>query len=175
MSPMVPLQRLVQIRPNPNSRVRARPFGTGLSLAPTVGVKAGIPEPPLWAQQATSKLYSEVPTTCRKLPMPWTPNDAERHTHKASTWNLRELWGENRQRVFGTNRRRRPRHPGSERGRRAAGGRLLAARFSQPGVLRPAAASSPHCAQKSLSEELSAVGSHRASMGARIANPEAQK
>jgi hypothetical protein len=24
--------------------------------------------------------------------MPWTPNDAERHTHKATTWELKELW-----------------------------------------------------------------------------------
>ena len=24
--------------------------------------------------------------------MPWTPNDAERHTHKATTWTLQELW-----------------------------------------------------------------------------------
>ena len=24
--------------------------------------------------------------------MPWTPNDAERHTHKATTWTLKELW-----------------------------------------------------------------------------------
>jgi len=24
--------------------------------------------------------------------MPWTPNDAERHTHKATTWPLKELW-----------------------------------------------------------------------------------
>ena len=24
--------------------------------------------------------------------MPWTPNDAERHTHKAITWELKELW-----------------------------------------------------------------------------------
>ena len=24
--------------------------------------------------------------------MPWTPNDAERHTHKATTWALQELW-----------------------------------------------------------------------------------
>jgi len=24
--------------------------------------------------------------------MPWTPNDAERHTHKATTWVLKELW-----------------------------------------------------------------------------------
>lgn len=24
--------------------------------------------------------------------MPWTAADAERHTHKASTWELRELW-----------------------------------------------------------------------------------
>jgi len=23
--------------------------------------------------------------------MPWTPNDAERHTHKATTWALKEL------------------------------------------------------------------------------------
>jgi hypothetical protein len=26
--------------------------------------------------------------------MPWTPNDAERHTHKAATWALKELWAE---------------------------------------------------------------------------------
>ena len=24
--------------------------------------------------------------------MPWTPNDAERHTHKATTWALKALW-----------------------------------------------------------------------------------
>ena len=24
--------------------------------------------------------------------MPWTANDAERHTHKATTWELKELW-----------------------------------------------------------------------------------
>jgi len=24
--------------------------------------------------------------------MPWTPNDAERHTHKATTRALKELW-----------------------------------------------------------------------------------
>jgi len=24
--------------------------------------------------------------------MPWTPNDAEKHTHKATTTELRELW-----------------------------------------------------------------------------------
>ena len=24
--------------------------------------------------------------------MPWTPDDAERHTHKATTWALKELW-----------------------------------------------------------------------------------
>jgi hypothetical protein len=24
--------------------------------------------------------------------MPWTPNDAERHTHKATTPMLKELW-----------------------------------------------------------------------------------
>jgi hypothetical protein len=24
--------------------------------------------------------------------MPWTPNDAERHTHKATTPTLKELW-----------------------------------------------------------------------------------
>ena len=24
--------------------------------------------------------------------MPWTPNDAERHTHRATTWVLKELW-----------------------------------------------------------------------------------
>jgi len=24
--------------------------------------------------------------------MPWTPKDAESHTHKATTWALKELW-----------------------------------------------------------------------------------
>jgi len=24
--------------------------------------------------------------------MPWTPDDAERHTRKATTWPLKELW-----------------------------------------------------------------------------------
>jgi len=24
--------------------------------------------------------------------MPWTVDDAERHTHKATTWELKELW-----------------------------------------------------------------------------------
>jgi hypothetical protein len=24
--------------------------------------------------------------------MPWTANDAERHSHKATTWELKELW-----------------------------------------------------------------------------------
>jgi hypothetical protein len=24
--------------------------------------------------------------------MPWAGNDAERHTHKATTWELKELW-----------------------------------------------------------------------------------
>ena len=24
--------------------------------------------------------------------MPWTPDDAERHTHKATSWALKELW-----------------------------------------------------------------------------------
>ena len=41
--------------------------------------------------------------------MPWTANDAERHTHKATTWELKELW-QSRQRILGTNRRRRPRY-----------------------------------------------------------------
>jgi len=24
--------------------------------------------------------------------MPWTPDDAERHTHRVTTWELKELW-----------------------------------------------------------------------------------
>jgi len=35
---------------------------------------------------------SEVPAICGTDQMPWTPNDAERHTHKATTWPLKELW-----------------------------------------------------------------------------------
>ena len=27
-----------------------------------------------------------------ELLMPWSPEDAERHTHKATTWELQELW-----------------------------------------------------------------------------------
>jgi hypothetical protein len=26
--------------------------------------------------------------------MPWTPKDAERHTHRATTWELKELWAQ---------------------------------------------------------------------------------
>ena len=26
------------------------------------------------------------------IKMPWTPDDAERHTRKATTWALKELW-----------------------------------------------------------------------------------
>jgi hypothetical protein len=26
------------------------------------------------------------------MPMPWTPDEAERHTHKAQTRELQELW-----------------------------------------------------------------------------------
>ena len=28
----------------------------------------------------------------KALKMPWTPKDAESHTHKATTWALKELW-----------------------------------------------------------------------------------
>jgi hypothetical protein len=32
------------------------------------------------------------PVVNRRLPMPWAPNEAERHTHKATTTELKELW-----------------------------------------------------------------------------------
>ena len=35
--------------------------------------------------------------------MPWTPNDAEKHTHKAITPELKELLGEGRERAPGKN------------------------------------------------------------------------
>ena len=57
--------------------------------------------------------------------MPWTPNDAERHTHKATTWELKELWAKVARRIPEANRRRRPRCPGGERRSRAAGGSQL--------------------------------------------------
>jgi hypothetical protein len=57
----------------------------------------------------------------------WAPDDAERHAHKATTWPLKELLGESRQRKPATNRRRRPRDTGSKfRGRAAGRSRLLA-------------------------------------------------
>jgi len=37
-------------------------------------------------------LQSEMSTVYGSLRMPWTPNDAERHTHKATTGVLKELW-----------------------------------------------------------------------------------
>jgi hypothetical protein len=53
--------------------------------------------------------------------MPWTPNDAERHTHKASTWNLKQLWAKVAfECLEPTTKAAR-----SERDRRPAGGRLL--------------------------------------------------
>jgi len=33
-----------------------------------------------------------MPAIYGSLIMPWTPNDAERHTHKATTPALKELW-----------------------------------------------------------------------------------
>jgi hypothetical protein len=38
------------------------------------------------------RLYSEGWVPCRSLQMPWTQNDAERHTRKATTPALKELW-----------------------------------------------------------------------------------
>lgn|SRR5579871_1718616 len=37
-------------------------------------------------------LHSEMPAIYGSLIMPWTPDDADRHTHKATTWALKELW-----------------------------------------------------------------------------------
>ena len=38
-------------------------------------------------------VLSEMPVICERLvKMPWTPDEAERHTHKATTWALKELW-----------------------------------------------------------------------------------
>jgi hypothetical protein len=33
-----------------------------------------------------------IPATNGRPNMPWTPDDAERHTHKATTPELKELW-----------------------------------------------------------------------------------
>jgi hypothetical protein len=34
----------------------------------------------------------DEPTPRWEIDMPWTPNDAQRHTHKATTPELQELW-----------------------------------------------------------------------------------
>ena len=67
------------------------------------------------------------------LQMPWTADDAERHTHKATMWRLKELWAKVPKRKLGTNWRRRPRYPGSERCGRAAGRRTFLAGFGSKG------------------------------------------
>jgi hypothetical protein len=38
------------------------------------------------------KLKCEKPPIPGATQMPWTPNDAERHTRKAAAWELKELW-----------------------------------------------------------------------------------
>ena len=65
--------------------------------------------------------------------MPWTADDAERHTHRATMWRLKELWAKVAKRKLGTNWRRRPRYQGSERGGRAAGRRTFLAGFGSKG------------------------------------------
>src|SRR5262245_37977101 len=35
---------------------------------------------------------SELPFYGSLNQMPWTPNDAQRHTHEATSWELKELW-----------------------------------------------------------------------------------
>jgi hypothetical protein len=37
-------------------------------------------------------LRSETPRFLGASSMPWTRDEAERHTHKATTWALKELW-----------------------------------------------------------------------------------
>jgi hypothetical protein len=37
-------------------------------------------------------LHSEIDHLREPDQMPWTPNDAERHTHRATTTELKELW-----------------------------------------------------------------------------------
>lgn len=57
----------------------------------------------LWHKAAVVTSSLELQTRSRCLPillecsyerfhMPWTANDAERHTHKATTTELKELW-----------------------------------------------------------------------------------
>jgi len=44
-------------------------------------------------QSRLRTIYDLIASHSRDLgQMPWTPNDAERHTHKATTWALKELW-----------------------------------------------------------------------------------
>jgi hypothetical protein len=58
--------------------------------------------------------------------MPWTPNDAERHTQKAKTWTPKELWAKVANECL-ERTGDEGRDPGSERSGRAAGrGQLLA-------------------------------------------------
>jgi hypothetical protein len=48
-----------------------------------------------WQLEATVSAHevpSEMPATWEPDQMPWTSDDAERHTHRATTWALRELW-----------------------------------------------------------------------------------
>jgi len=61
--------------------------------------------------------------------MPWNPDDADRHTHKATTWVLKELWAkvanEYLQRTGDEGRAMREANAVI----RAAGGRLLPAKI----------------------------------------------
>jgi len=53
--------------------------------------------------------------------MPWVPNDAEAHTHKATTWALKVLWAKVANECL-ERTGDEPRYPGSERGDSMAAG-----------------------------------------------------
>jgi hypothetical protein len=49
-------------------------------------------QPGLTNWSPCSFAINQVTVAPKVGPMPWTPNDAEKHTHKAVTTELRELW-----------------------------------------------------------------------------------
>jgi hypothetical protein len=75
--------------------------------------------------------------------MPWTPDDAQRHTHKATTVELKELWAKVANERLENTGDEGPCHPRSERCGRSTGGAQLVPWAAWP-IAGPALAALGH-------------------------------
>jgi hypothetical protein len=60
---------------------------------PAADTATGFSRPKLLdAPAAAHDVPTEMAPISGAAQMPWSPDDAQRHTHKATTWALKELW-----------------------------------------------------------------------------------